>query len=327
MKKNKIKYLFLIGIGCLITSCGKKGPLEPEPVLSICNNSGMQNTLRNHERFGFFSSKLYESGTVALDNYIQLFGATPGFLIWFQQINDPFPLEKVQSFASKGISTVISLSVTSLSFSSQRNDTLLKEIANGIWDSTFTAFAVAAKQASVPVYLRFGYEMNGYWFPWGLKPAEFKLAWEKIHDIFVKNGATNVVWIFSPGVLYGTQTPVNDLFPYYPGDSLVDIIGLDGYNFGESVQYHHWQSFNEIFASSLLALRGYDKPLWISEIGCPTDSRRVDWLSDVFAFMENNPCVQVMMWFNEYKQAENEPDFRMESDSASLNAIRTWLQE
>jgi beta-mannanase len=211
----------------------------------------------------------------------------------------------------------------SLQNNSLRNDTLLKEIAQGKWDSTLAAFARQAKQANVPVYLRFGYEMNGYWFPWGEKPAEFVSAWIHAHRIFVEEQASNVQWIFAPGVLWGGMKAETDIMPYYPGDPVVDIVGLDGYNFGDDAAGHQWQSFTDIFGASLVSVQKQGKPLWITEIGCATDIRRQDWLGELFAFMDNNRCVETMLWFNMHKSGE--PDFRLEADSASLAAMRNWL--
>jgi hypothetical protein len=42
-------------------------------------------------------------------------------------------------------------------------------------------------------------------------------------------------------------------------------------------------------------------------------------------FMDANPCVRAMLWFD--AKNGNEPDFRLESDSASLNAMRNWLKK
>ena len=292
--------------------------------LVICQGTSDANTLPNNRRFGFFSDRLYSNYSQNLDTLTALFGTKPAYVLWFQQIDDPFPVAVVSSNAGRNIGTVISLNLMSLQYSSQRNDTLLREIAQGAWDSTLAVFARQAKQVAVPVYLRFGYEMNGYWFPWGEKPADFVSAWNHVHRIFAQEQADNVKWVFAPGVLWGGMKAENGIMPYYPGDSLVDIVGFDGYNFGDDpATGHQWQSFIDIFGTALISMRDLKKPLWITEIGCPTDSRRPEWLGDLFAFMDNNPCVETMLWFDMHKSGE--PDFRLEADSASLAAMRNWL--
>jgi mannan endo-1,4-beta-mannosidase len=212
--------------------------------------------------------------------------------------------------------------------SADRNDTLLREITLGLWDSTLTTFATQVKQINETIYLRFGYEMNGDWFAWGGKSKDFILAWKHARKIFEAEQVSNVLWVFSPGVLWDGATVNNNLLNYYPGDSVVDIIGLDGYNFGDIVKdgYQlHWKSFQDVFGTSLRAFGNIDKPIWITEIGCPTDDRRSDWLKDVFNFMGENPCVGAMLWFNAHKS--NEPDFELSSDSVSLDLVKKWLSK
>ena len=292
--------------------------------LVICDDTSPINTLPNSRRFGFFSDRLYSNYSQNLDSFIVLFTATPGYVLWFQQIDDAFPMNVVSVNAGRNIATVISLNIKSIKLDSLRNDTLLREITLGIWDSTLAIFAKQAKQAAVPVYLRFGYEMNGNWFSWGQKPAEFVLAWNHAHRIFAQEQADNVKWIFAPGVLCGGMTPEQDFFSYYPGDSAVDIVGLDGYNFGDDpLNSRQWQWFAEIFGESLVAIRSLNKPVWITEIGCAADGRRPDWLGHVLSFMDRNPCIEAMLWFNMCKNGE--PDFRFEADSESLAALQRWL--
>jgi hypothetical protein len=292
--------------------------------LVICQTTSAVKTIPNNRRFGFFSDRLYSNYSQNLDTFTALFGIKPAYVLWFQQIDDPFPDAVVSSNTGRNISTVISLNLKSLQYDSQRNDTLLREIAQGEWDSTLAVFARQAKQAAVPVFLRFGYEMNGYWFSWGEKPAEFVAAWNHAHRIFELEQAGNVAWVFSPGVLWGGMKAETGIMPYYPGDSVVDIAGLDGYNFGDDAATgHQWQSFSDLFGASLVSLRDLGKPIWITEIGCATDSRRPNWLSELFAFMDLNRCVETMLWFDMHKNGE--PDFRLEADSASLAAMKNWL--
>lgn len=316
---SKILLLFLL----LLCLCGTE-PTPPPPPLVICEGASSVNTLPNNRRFGFFSDKLYSNYSQNLDAFTQMFGTAPAYVFWFQQIDDAFPFAVVSTNAGRNIGTVISLNLMSLQYSSQRNDTLLREIARGAWDSTLAIFARQAKQAAVPVYLRFGYEMNGYWFSWGEKPAEFVSAWNHAHGVFTNEKADNVRWVFAPGVLWGGLKAENGIIPYYPGDSVVDIVGLDGYNFGDDpATGHQWQSFADIFGASLLAMRDLKKPLWITEIGCAADERKPEWLGQVLSFMDCNPCIDAMLWFDMCKN--DEPDFRFEVDSASLAALRSWL--
>jgi hypothetical protein len=312
----------LLSILLCVVSCNNLGPIDAP--IYICDENSSPAPLSNKERFGFFDPELYNRFSGHLDSLSRIFGASPAYMLWFLQIDDRFPEEKVRYNADRGIRTVISMNIKSLKIDQARNDTLLAEIIQGTWDSTLTAFAQAAMQAGTTVYLRFGYEMNGNWFPWCEQPQAFVAAWRHAHSLFMQAGAENVRWIFSPGVVWDDRTAQRDLYPYYPGDSVVDAIGLDGYNFGDHFdEYHHWQSFGKVFSSSLQAVKDMGKPIWITEVGCPSDPRRGEWLAGLFTFMNDNPCVEAMLWFNAHKTGE--PDFRLESDSLSLAMVREWL--
>ena len=308
----------------LYLSCSRL--IGPEPPLFVCDRSEFVNPKSNAERFGFFALEFYQNYPAHLDSLSSLFGVPPAYVLWFQQIDDPFPGTVVAINTARGISTVISLNIKSLSLDTARNDTLLREIALGIWDSTLAAFAAAAAQNGTTLFLRFGYEMNGDWFPWGNKPADFVSAWNHARFVFNNAGANNVRWIFSPNALWEDRTFEGSILPYYPGDSVVDIVGLDGYNSGDNYnQWHHWRSFKEIFGTSLHGIKTFGKPLWITEIGCVSDPRRPAWIEETLFFMGNNPCVDAMLWFNAQKPSK--PDYRLESDNASLSLILNWLSQ
>jgi hypothetical protein len=117
-----------------------------------------------------------------------------------------------------------------------------------------------------------------------------------------------------------------DILPYYPGDSLVDVVGVDGYNFGDHYdRWHHWQEFAEIFAASLRACRSFNKPLWVTETACATDSRRVAWVESMLGYLDRNLCIEALFWFDVYKDIEKEPDFRLGDGDSAAALMREWL--
>ncbi|KAF8545432.1 glycoside hydrolase superfamily [Trichophaea hybrida] len=111
--------------------------------------------------------------------------------------------------------------------------------------------------AGVPLFVRFAHEMNGDWYPWGARPNEYKNAFRAIGAaIKAVAGNTLLVWAPNTGVGYpyngaGSYLPANteDRFkqmdtngdgvldnlddpftPYYPGDDMVDWIGISVYS-------------------------------------------------------------------------------------------------
>ena len=75
--------------------------------------------------------------------------------------------------------------------------------------------------AHVPVLWRPLHEAQGGWFWWGAKGQEpFKKLWRLMHDRLVNvHGLHNLIWVDCSG-----------LDPkWYPGDDVVDVIGIDAY--------------------------------------------------------------------------------------------------
>jgi len=81
------------------------------------------------------------------------------------------------------------------------------------------------RAARVPVIWRPLHECSGGWFWWGAHgPAPFIAAWRILFDRFTRvHGLDNLIWCFNP-----TDSLAN-LQSWYPGDDVVDMVGLDFY--------------------------------------------------------------------------------------------------
>jgi len=73
----------------------------------------------------------------------------------------------------------------------------------------------------IPVLWRPLHEAEGGWFWWGAKgPKPFIQLWRLVHDRLTRlHGLHNLIWVYT-----GTANP-----DWYPGDDVVDIIGIDEY--------------------------------------------------------------------------------------------------
>jgi len=186
----------------------------------------------------------------------------------------------------------------------------LAELRAGRYDRYIRYFARNAAAWGWPFFLRFDWEMNGGWFPWGdgvngNKPGEFIPAWRHVHRIFEEEGATNVTWVWCPFV--GV-----DLARFYPGDRYVDWTGLDGYNWGpESPLALPWQTFNQLFASSYrqLARLAPDKPMMLGEVASTgNDEQKTVWIQEMFAALRRGyPKVRGLVWFNKIDRGTQWP--------------------
>jgi mannan endo-1,4-beta-mannosidase len=74
--------------------------------------------------------------------------------------------------------------------------------------------------ADIPVLWRPLHEAEGRWFWWGAKgPEPFKRLWRLLYSrLTVHHGLHNLIWVLS-----------NEREDWYPGDDVVDVVGVDGY--------------------------------------------------------------------------------------------------
>jgi hypothetical protein len=202
--------------------------------------------------------------------------------------------------------------------------TSLSSIAAGSEDASITAWAQAAKAYGHPFFLRFNWEMNGSWFPWGTTssnqstPADFIAAWRHIHDIFAAQGATNVTWAWCPNLEFSGSVPYSQL---YPGDAYVDWTCLDGYN-----QNSTSQSFSSLYQQSYndLLKIAPTKPMMIGEIGSLeyAAGAKATWISNMLSELPTDfPQIKALVWFNWRNESNNTwKSWEIESSASSQSA-------
>src|SRR5512133_115856 len=71
-----------------------------------CSVHGEKPEVPNAQRFGFFSSRLWENYEDNLRDEINVFGAVPGYVLWYMQMGERFPLQVAESNKELGIYTV-----------------------------------------------------------------------------------------------------------------------------------------------------------------------------------------------------------------------------
>ena len=193
----------------------------------------------------------------------------------------------------------------------------LSDIASGDYDGYLHEQAKVAKAWGSTLLLRFGHEMNGTWYSWAGSPESFVAAWRHVVSVFQADGVTNVKWVWSPNIQEGTKYPIS---PYFPGDSWVDYVGLDGYNWGTAGD--QWQSLQEVFAPSYAIVTQLStKPVIITETSSSeTGGDKAAWIRSGFmsAIPQSFPRVSAVVWFNRAQ----EDDWRINSSQASLDAYR-----
>ncbi len=119
--------------------------------------------------------------------------------------------------------------------------TPLKEVADGLHDAEFEAAARAISEAQPNAVIRLGWEMNLVSMAWFAKghEADYIAAFRRVVQIFRRH-SIGFKYDWCPG--WGAQDCPADLA--YPGDDVVDYIGLDVYDFKyEGSAGQRWQKF------------------------------------------------------------------------------------
>ena len=95
--------------------------------------------------------------------------------------------------------------------------------------------------------------MNGDWYPWavgapGGSAEDYVAAYRRVRGMFDDAGAKHVEWVWCPNVIVNGDAEA--ISRCYPGDDFVDIVGVDGYNFGD-LPGHRWTEPAELFGATV----------------------------------------------------------------------------
>lgn len=199
-------------------------------------------------------------------------------------------------------------------------------IVAGRHDDYIRRWARALRGYGRRVYLRPLHEPNGTWYPWaggvaGNSPALYIRAWRRLHRIFAQEGVRNVRWVWSP---LADDVPATNRFErYYPGRAYVDVLALDGYNWGRDAPAQGGRrSFDAIFAAPYARIaRLGPQPVWFAEVGAAADDgTRAAWVAGMARSIAAGryPRLRTVVWFN----ADRERDWRLDGDPAGARALR-----
>ena len=191
-------------------------------------------------------------------------------------------------------------------------------IASGRYDGYLSAYAEAVRAYRHPVILSFGHEMNGSWSSWGYRhtsPAAFVAAWRHIVTLFRELGTGNVTWLWTINIVNNTQRGrIPPPAPWWPGNSYVTWVGIDGYYLKSS-----WQ-FAPLFGPTITKVRALTRdPILIAETGATPAAGQPAKIADVFAGIHAYGLLG-FVWFDSTNSINQ--DFSINSPAA-LAAFRT----
>ncbi|RIJ54727.1 glycoside hydrolase family 26 protein [Clavibacter phaseoli] len=261
-----------------------------------------------------------------LDQVATQVGESPSIVLSYADFTQSPPIAALDSVAARGAETLLTWEPWEAGAGADQPAYTNASIAAGDHDAYIREWGAALAKWGGPVYLRYAHEMNGDWYPWaegvdGNGAGSYAAAWRHVHDVVVGAGATEVRWVWTPNVPYTGSTALAGL---YPGDGYVDVVGLDGYNWGTSITGHSWVQPADLFGPGLERLRGIapGKPIVVAETASSeVGGSKAQWDQDLVAYLQAQPDVQAFVWFDMDKEA----DWRIGSSASSATALRDAL--
>lgn len=254
-------------------------------------------------------------------------GETPSLVSIFKDFKQAPPLQELDVTAGMGAIPVLTWEPWDWDRTVDQPEYALSKIARGDFDPYLREWGSALGAWGRPVILRFAHEMNGNWYPWGElvngnRGGEYVAAWRHVHQVVSEaTKASNVQWAWTPNENYdGGQ----DLSLLYPGAEFVDIVGIDGYNWGASQPWSIWRDPQRIFSQPLAALRKLapGKPIIVGETSSVNvGGSRASWLAALVQYLGTQPDVTGFVLFDELQEV----DWRVSTDPQALTSLRQAL--
>lgn len=261
-----------------------------------------------------------------LDQVSLLAGESPSSVLFYKDFLQAPPVSEMNAVRARGAVPLITWEPWAWGGGLSQPAYALDRITAGDFDTHITQWGLALAEWGYPVQLRFAHEMNGDWYPWaegvnGNEAGDYVQAWRHVHDVVAATGASNVSWVWSPNVPYWGSTDLSGLFP---GLDYVDIVALDGYNWGTSASWSGWISPQDLFAPGIERLRALapGRPILIAETASSeAGGSKGEWNADLVAYLAAQPDVMGFVWFHIQKEA----DWRINSSDASAAAFKSAL--
>jgi len=174
------------------------------------------------------------------------------------------------------------------------------QIAAGAGDLLIQTRALALKNFSHPVFVRYFWDVNQPANLLGRGPcydpatdnpdgtfsaSEFILAWQHIRQIFAQEKVTNVIWVWDVAAAGANPTP------YYPGDAYVDWVGVDAYDVNGA-------GFVQTIAPIYTIAATFHKPILIAETGETAAYQPTFFQSAVPALKTQFPLVAGLVYYD-----------------------------
>lgn len=254
----------------------------------------------------------------------QMAGSSPKYVLRFAGIEERTPIPELNQITEAGATPILTLEPWKPGLGPDQPDYSLWRITAGQFDGQLDTWARNLAEWNQPVIVRFGHEMNSDHYPWsvgvnGNTAADFVAAWKYVRGRFEFAGADKVSFMWCPDAPYEGS---GDMSVAFPGTDAVDVLGLDGYNWGDG-QGHSWKNPEDIFKAGLEQLRGLDgeHPIIVGETasveGPRSGTDKAQWIRQLFGYLSTEDRVSALVWF----QMVKERDWRLNSSAEAQAAF------
>lgn len=261
-----------------------------------------------------------------LDAVASRLGEAPSIVLSYYDFSQAAPIADLNSVAARGATSLVTWEPWRWGGGSVQPEFTNARIAAGDFDAYLTQWGSALANWGKPVLLRYAHEMNGNWYPWSdgtnsNASGSYVAAWQHVHDVVSAQGASNVSWVWSPNIPYTGSIPLHSS---YPGPGYVDVVALDGYNWGMAVPWGVWTSPSALFSDGLAQLRTLapGKPILIAETGsAEAGGSKATWNAELVSYLAAHSDVMGFVWFDHNKEV----DWRIDSSPSSREALAAAL--
>lgn len=207
----------------------------------------------------------------------------------------------------------------------------LSAVTAGRYDASLRALVAQLRQVRAGAILRPMPEMNTPWYAWSgtvnrNSPSDFIGAWKHVRRVVRSApGGSNIQMLWTP---YAWSTPdngANAIVKYFPGRGQVDLVGADGYNFGNRGGLT-WTDPGAVFAAAYKQIESLSaKPFWIAETGSTAvGGDKAGWILSLSTLRTTSmPKLAGVVW---YDVDDRLGDFRLNGRTV-LAAFRNLVAE
>ena len=233
-------------------------------------------------------------------------------------------------------------------FNGEKKNVSYRDILHKKYDHYIEAMARLCKSKDTPILLRFAHEMNLSQYHWGTNadsynaksPDLYKKIYRHVINIFKKENVKNVLFVFCPNCVSIPDTSWNIPKNYYPGRRYVDILGMDGYNWGRCMTQSKngwtssWQGFSTIFSSLYQQLRKISskKPIMVFETASSSQGGdRKLWLRQMIEDCKKRH-IEGIVWFQINKEcswalSKDEMSILQKAQKDQTISIQQWAED